>query len=298
MCLLLTAACGPALPAPGASTRVPVAPAPPAALFTADPAFSPAAVPPVDAATWVIADARTGRFLAGSGEHQRRAMASTTKMTTAMVALDLASPDQVVSVPDDATHLAPDYSVAGLRAGQRVTVRQLLEATLIPSGSDAAETLAQTLVPRDRFLSLMNQKVAGWGLMDTHYVNPFGADEEGQYSSAFDLAVIGYHVVHDYPVLAGIVDRSHLDPSLTFQPRAGEEDNTNQLLDTYPGVVGVKTGNTNLAGHCLVLDYRHAGTEIIAALMGSEDSFGDGRILLDAARNLDPPPTAPGLVNA
>ena len=132
-----------------------------------------------------------------------RAPASLTKLITAMVAVDNAgSMDRVVVVTKAATQIIP--SVMGLSTGERVTVRQLLDGLFLDSGNDAAEALARGIVPRDRFIRLMNLKAESIGLTASHFVNPSGLDADGHVMSAHDLAHVAAYIGKYYPELAAI----------------------------------------------------------------------------------------------
>ncbi|HXJ49244.1 MAG TPA: serine hydrolase, partial [Candidatus Acidoferrum sp.] len=132
-----------------------------------------------------------------------RAPASLTKLITAMVAVDDAgSLDRVVEVTPGATQVIP--SVMGLSAGERLTVRQLLDGLFLDSGNDAAEALAQGIVPRDRFIRQMNQKAKSIGLTGSHFVNPSGLDAPGHGMTAHDLVHTAAYLDRYYPELAAI----------------------------------------------------------------------------------------------
>src|SRR5258708_31320286 len=190
--------------------------------------------------------------LLGRSPHQRMAIASTTKLTTAMVVLDHASPDDRLVVPDTAVNVEPN--VMGLSAGETLTVRELLYGLLLDSGNDAAETLAANTVGHGRadFVRAMNSKAVALGLTDTHFVNPSGLDDAGQYSSAHDLALTAAYLFEHYPVLAGVVTTKEQTLPYSSDHKAFFPTNLDKLLWTYPGAIGFKTGLTDIAGQAFV----------------------------------------------
>ena len=215
-------------------------------------------------------------------EHESRtprAPASLTKLMTVAVALDHASLDRQLVVPDGATGMEPN--LMGLAAGEVVTVRELLFGIFLLSGNDAAETLAQAIIPRDRFLAEMNARAASWGLRATHFENPSGLDAGGQQASPQDLAVITGHLLAEHPEVAPIAaTREQFIPAGPHH-RAYGTYNLNKLLSTYPGATGLKTGFTDDAGGCVVATATRDGRHLVAVVMGSDVFFTDAARLLD-----------------
>lgn len=229
--------------------------------------------------------------------------ASTTKMATALTAMDVLGLDDEVRVGDEINMIVEGSSRAWLSEGDVLTVRQLLIALLVPSGNDAAYTLAthagreilgDEQAPIDQaikaFMNRVNTKAESLGLRDSHFIVPDGYDAEGQYSTAHDLAVLAKACL-DNPVIAEIVG--------TFESveywESGETAtlyNTNELINPespyyMPEAVGVKTGNSELAGSCLVSAAHISGKTYISVVMGSgpESRFLDSVVLFDAAAN-------------
>jgi D-alanyl-D-alanine carboxypeptidase (penicillin-binding protein 5/6) len=170
----------------------------------------------------------------------------------------------------------------GLRAGERVSVRDLLYGLILLSGNDAAHTLAIAAAgSQPRFVAQMNRYAAALGLADTHYANPVGLDQKGNYSSALDLAALTRHLLRIL-AFARIADsRSAYLPS-TNPPRRIES--INQLLQEAPWVTGVKTGHTFGALYVLVGSGRRKGVELISDAIGApsdEDRFSDNLELLE-----------------
>jgi D-alanyl-D-alanine carboxypeptidase (penicillin-binding protein 5/6) len=210
-----------------------------------------------------------------------RAPASLTKLITAMVAVDDAgSLDHVVEVTPAATQITP--SVMGLSPGEHVTVRQLLDGLLLDSGNDAAEALAQGIVPRDRFIRQMNQKAGSIGLTGSHFTNPSGLDAPGHGMTAHDLVHVAAYLDKYYPDLAAIAATKDVAIPATAEHKAFYPHNLNRLLWSYPGATGLKTGLTDNAGGCMLAtatrDGRHLAVVVLNATLHSTD---------DAAKLLD-----------
>jgi len=210
-----------------------------------------------------------------------RAPASLTKLITAMVAVDDAgSLDRVVEVTPAATQISP--SVMGLSPGEHLTVRQLLDGLLLDSGNDAAEALAQGIVPRDRFIRQMNQKAGSIGLTGSHFTNPSGLDAPGHGMTAHDLAHVAAYLDKYYPDLAAIAATKDVAILATAQHKAFYPHNLNRLLWSYPGATGLKTGLTDNAGGCMLAtatrDGRHLAVVVLNATLHSTD---DAALLLN-----------------
>ncbi len=200
----------------------------------------------------MLTDARRGEYLAGENASARLPMASTTKIMLALVALQEADLDKEVTVSREAAAFAkPPYSNVGLVAGDVLSVRELLEATMISSGDDAAYALAETLGDGsvDDLVEKMNREAETFGLEDTHFENPVGFDASEQYSSARDLAQMT-RLAMGYPEFREMVSTTYA--TISTRDREIPLTNTNDLLFTYQPATGVKTGTTPEAGPSLV----------------------------------------------
>ncbi|HEX6548766.1 MAG TPA: D-alanyl-D-alanine carboxypeptidase family protein [Candidatus Dormibacteraeota bacterium] len=227
----------------------------------------------------VLVDLDRKQVLWAKDSTAQRAPASLTKMMTAMVAVEHASLEQAVVVPDAAAAMEPD--VMGLSAGEVLTVRELLYGLFLDSGNDAAETLAQALMPRQQFLDLMNSKAAAWGLSGTHFGNPSGLDDPDLRSTPYDLGVIAGHLELDHPELLEIAGTKERPIPGTSQHKAFDPYNFNKLLWQYPGATGLKTGYTDDAGGCVTATATRNGRRLVAVVMGSDVFFTDAGRLLD-----------------
>jgi len=233
----------------------------------------------ITAAAGILVDLDTRTVLWERNPYAGRAPASLTKMVTAMVALDLASPDAQLTVKRSMTDVIPD--TMGVFPGERVPLRDLLYGLFLDSGNDAAEVLAQGIVPRPLFLELMNRKARSLGLTGTTFANPTGLDDPGARSTAYDLAMIAGYLTTHYPLLTQIAaTEDHYIPA-TAGHRAYEPLNLNKLLELYPGATGLKTGLTDDAGGCLAATATRGGHHLVAIILGSDVFFTDSEALLD-----------------
>jgi serine-type D-Ala-D-Ala carboxypeptidase (penicillin-binding protein 5/6) len=237
--------------------------------------------PRPEARAWVLVDATDGDRLAGRGISSRRAIASTTKLMTAYLALRELPLDKMLTAPDYQPS-SPLESLAGLAPGERMSVRDLLYALLLESANDAAVTLAEGVsgsVPR--FVREMNKAAAALGLTGTHYENPIGLDSAQNYSTAEDLAALTLRLRRD-PLFRRIVDTP--DAVLKTGGHTRQIANRNLLLDKVPWVNGVKTGHTLAAGDVLVGSGTRKGATLVSVVLGapSESARDEGTLeLLD-----------------
>lgn len=203
--------------------------------------------------------------------------ASTTKMMTAIVAHENMSLDQIIEVKKT----YPEGVDINLQPGEKIRVSDLLYATLVQSANDAAEVLAESYPGgRPAFVTAMNNKVAELKLLHTHFQNPTGLDETDHYSSAADLARIAdYLLISDY--LSRIVSTENAVVSSADFSAIHPISNVNQLLGRVSGVVGIKTGFTDLAGEALITLVNRGNHEVIISLLGSTDRFADTTKLID-----------------
>jgi D-alanyl-D-alanine carboxypeptidase (penicillin-binding protein 5/6) len=231
-----------------------------AALALAAP--SSAAPPQVTARAWLVQNAATGEVLLHREERARLPIASITKLMTVLVALEHAGLNDVVTVVPGAASVGE--STIHLRPGERIAVHDLVEAALIQSANDAAWALANHVGGGSvaRFVALMNAKARLLGLTDTRFVRPDGLDAPGQFSSARDVTKLA-RVAMNRPAVRTIVRQRTGDA-------AGRPLHTwNDLLGSFPGLIGVKTGHTRGAGWSEVAAARGRGLTIYATILGS-----------------------------
>jgi D-alanyl-D-alanine carboxypeptidase (penicillin-binding protein 5/6) len=223
----------------------------------------PPAVPRAEAA--IVVDGRDGDVMFRRNASDRRPIASTTKLMTALLTLERTSPRQVLPAADYAA--APVESRIGLRPGERMTVGDLLEALLLESANDAAATLAEGVAgSREEFVPQMNERARELGLDGTSYANPIGFDDPLNYSTARDLADLA-RLLLARPRFARIVDMPVAQLESGARPRT--IDNRNTLIESHPFVSGVKTGHTLGAGYVLVGAAKGAGgARVISVVLG------------------------------
>lgn len=216
-------------------------------------------------------------------------MASTTKIMTALIAIESASLDRMLTVPQsayDRVHL-DDGSSAGLVVGEKLTLKDLLYAMMLPSGNDAAITIAEGLGgTRGQFVEWMNLFAIRLRLFQTHYTNPDGlstdAENAEHYTSPHDLARLAEYAL-SIPTFARIVGTKSYHVDATDTHGAHDWRNTNPLLSDFSGTIGVKTGHTDVAGWCLVFAAKLNGYELVGAVLDSPTEAGrelDAMILL------------------
>lgn len=222
------------------------------------------AAPRLTAASAFLVQPDTHDVVYARHEAERRPMASTTKMMTALVALDRFDLSDRLTVAPYAAQVGE--SVVGLRAGERMTFADLLRALLLASANDAAATIAVDAAgSEERFVEQMNRRARALGLRDTHFANPVGLDEPGNYSSARDLVELAL-VLRADDFVRRTVDR----PSAVLHSGAHPRTvvNRNDLVLDHPFVTGVKTGHTLDAGYVLVGSARRGGVTVLSAVMG------------------------------
>lgn len=229
------------------------------------PAAGSAQGPPVDARAWALIDARSGDVLVSHAAARHLPIASTTKLMTAYVALRELPLDRIVrAAPYEAEY---GESLLELRPGQRISVRDLLYGLILRSGNDAAYDLALAAAGSEqRFVDQMNRYAAAIGLADTHYANPIGLDQDGNYSSAADLATLARRLLRNR-AFARIADSRSARLRSLRPPRTIET--LNDLLYRAPWTTGVKTGHTFGAAYVLVGSGHRHGTNLISVVIGA-----------------------------
>jgi D-alanyl-D-alanine carboxypeptidase (penicillin-binding protein 5/6) len=206
-----------------------------------------------------------GRELWARNPAKRHAMASITKVMTAVVVLERADLDAEVKVTASETKLGE--SDAKIRPGDELPVRRLLEAMMVKSANEAAEALAVHTGGSVRgFVTKMNDKAAELGLADTHFDNPHGLDSKEHYTTPRDLSTLGRYAMNN-PEFRRMVKM----PSVTLTGKAGTRtmENSNQLLKTFPGAEGIKTGWTDDAGYSLMSAAKRGDVELVAVVLGT-----------------------------
>jgi D-alanyl-D-alanine carboxypeptidase (penicillin-binding protein 5/6) len=222
----------------------------------------------------VLADAATGQILWGRDLGTERPMASVTKVMTALLVLQGGNLGQQIRVPKAAFSYAWKYGgeTASLRPGDVLTAQQLLAALLLPSGADAAYTLANAYGPgMTAFIARMNATAARMGMSHTHFTSPDGLPyptETATYSTPSDLLTLGLAAMK-YPVFRSIVNLRFYHLPKGHGHHQYWWDNTDGLIGSYQGAIGIKTGYTDVAKHCLLFEAARNGRTLIGVVLSS-----------------------------
>ena len=243
--------------------------------------LNPYGFPQTSARALCLISGDSGELLYCQNGNEALPMASTTKIMTALVALERCSADSVVTVPREACNI--EGSSVYLREGEKITVRDLLYGLMLESGNDAACALAiASYGSVDKFVTAMNKRARELGLVSTSFANPHGLPAENHYTTARELAKIAYTAMQN-PLFREIVKTK----TYTAKGENGEPtryfSNHNRLLGSYEGTVGIKTGYTLSAGRCLVTSAERNGTSFIAVTLGDRNDFADHRAMYDFA---------------
>ena len=233
----------------------------------------------VSATAAVLMDAYMGQVLYEKNGDRQMLIASTTKIMTALVVLEHAAPDDVITVTPN--HMAEGSSMY-LRAGETVRVEELLYGLLLCSGNDAALALTECAGGLTPFVALMNEKASALGMAHTSFANPNGLDADGHYSTARDMAVLAAAAVEN-PTFRRICSSR----SVTIGQRTME--NHNRLLRQVEGCVGLKTGYTRAAGRTLVSCTERDGCRLVAVTLQDGNDWADHAALYDYGFRLTAP---------
>ncbi len=238
--------------------------------------------PPVTASAWIVYDELTDTVLAERNADTPSPMASITKIMTVVVALENGNLDDPVLISEDAA--AAGGQEIGLVAGETVSLGALVRAALIRSGNDAAAAIAEHIGGSiDGFVRMMNERATELGMDNTHFVNPHGLDATGHYSSPRDMLIVGRHGM-SMPAFVEIARARMMvfpDSPNGVQRSAS---NTNRILNTYEGSIGVKTGETPRAGLTYVGAAERHGRRVFAVVF---NSIGQRSHLTDAVALFD-----------
>jgi len=251
-------------------------------LSTKKPVTKPAVLasePSVSAASAVLMDVETGDIIYGKKADTRRPPASTTKIMTAILGLELGRPDEVVTVSPKAA--AVGEATLHLDPGEKIILYELITGALVKSGNDACVAIAEHIAgSEEQFVKLMNKKALALGAQNTNFVNTNGLPLKEHYTTAKDLALMARHGLQ-LPQFAGITRQKtasihFLEPDVFMDLK-----NTNKLLTNYPYANGVKTGTTTAAGKCLVASATKEGRQLLVVVLNAPDRFGDAQKLLE-----------------
>ena len=223
-------------------------------------------IPTINSRAYVVIDRKSNTILVGKNENQKKKMASTTKIMTALVVIENCNLSDTVEVSKKAA--GTGGSRLGLKTGDKITVYDLLYGLMMCSGNDAAVSLAEHVAGSiSGFADLMNKKAQELGLSNTHFVTPHGLDEDEHYTTAYELAILANHAMNN-EIFAKIVGTKNYTITINGYPKA--LTNTNELLGVLNGVYGIKTGFTNGANRCLVTSCKRGDMDIICVVLGAD----------------------------
>lgn len=227
------------------------------------------AIPSISAKSAIAIEASTGRIIYEKDANVKMPMASTTKIMTAIVALEQNLLTDNVVVSNNAAWTGG--SSVDLKKDDEIELSELMYGLMLNSGNDAAVAIAEhTSGTVEEFAKLMNEKAKEIGALSTNFVTPHGLDSPEHYSTAYDMAIIAKYALNN-PTIRKLVSTSHY--TMKFKNgKTKQLSNTNPLLSFYEGASGVKTGYTGLAGKCLVASAKRDDLEIIAVLLGDPSS--------------------------
>ena len=222
--------------------------------------------PIINSRSAIIYDRTSGSVLFGKSENEKRKMASTTKIMTALIVLENSNLDDIVTVSSKAA--GTGGSRLGLRTNDKISVRDLLYGLMLCSGNDAAVALAEHISgDLPNFATLMNKKCDFLDLKSTNFVTPHGLDNDDHYTTAYELAVITNHALQNKTFLKYVGTKNY---TVTINGYPKNLCNTNELLGNLNGVYGVKTGFTNGANRCLVTAVKRGNMDLICIVLGAD----------------------------
>lgn len=226
-----------------------------------------------------ILDQKTGRVLFEANMHRRLPMASTTKVMTALLAIERGRLDEPVTCSPGA------FGISGtsiyLQQGETLTLEQMLYGLMLASGNDAAAAIAEHIGgSQEQFAAMMNERARQIGAVNTHFTNPHGLPDEDHYTTAYDLALIAREAMQN-DTFRRIVSTRRMSIPWAGRTYNRQLNNKNKLLSAYEGATGVKTGYTSRAGRCLVFGALQDNLELVGAVLGCADWFDEAARLMD-----------------
>ncbi|MBI2314734.1 D-alanyl-D-alanine carboxypeptidase [Candidatus Daviesbacteria bacterium] len=242
--------------------------------------------PKITAKAALFIDTKDGKTLYSKNINGRLPIASLVKVMTVLVALEHKNMDDTYVVSERAAGMEPDKML--LIAGEKLTLKELLSGIFLVSANDAAEVLAEgTIGDREEFIKLMNIKAQQLGMKDSYFANSTGLDEDtnNSYSTVYDLAILTRYLIKHYPEVVDISKTEHIYLPITENHQDYDMYSGINLLTTYPGVIGFKTGYTPEAGLTLITLARKDNHEVIGVLLGTENRRDEARELLDYSFN-------------
>ncbi len=241
---------------------------------------SPLPVPSVSAKTAVVMDINTGRVLYEKDKDEKIYPASTTKIMTALIAVEQGNMDKEVKIPPEAVGV--EGSSIYLAQGEKLPMRDLVYGLMLRSGNDSAVAIAEEIAgSTEEFVNMMNRRAQEIGAKNTHFMNPNGLQDENHYTTAYDMALMARQAMHN-PTFREVAKAK------SYQADRGEGKfnmfyNKNKVVYQYEGGTGIKIGFTKTAGRTLVASSERDGMELICVVMNDPNWFEDSYALMDYA---------------
>ncbi|MFZ5943650.1 MAG: D-alanyl-D-alanine carboxypeptidase family protein [Bacillota bacterium] len=241
--------------------------------------FSAFAQVNVNAPSAILIDAQTGKLLYSKNPYEQRPPASTTKILTAIIAIEKGNLEKIVNISDRAAQTGE--ARLNLVSGEKITLKNLIYGALLKSGNDSTVAIAEGVAASvEEFVEMMNLKAKLIGCTNSHFSNTNGLPSEKHYSTAYDLAQIARYAMNN-DIFSEIVGTTTYTVKWEESGRVRTIKNTNKLLTSYPGANGVKTGTTNKAGQCLVASAVKGNQTLIAVVLKSQNRFAEAAKLLN-----------------
>lgn len=229
--------------------------------------------PHISAKAAALMAADTGEVLFAQNETERLGIASTTKIMTALLTLEQATPNRVVKTTPEMVYV--EGTSMGLKVGDSVSFHALVYGMLLSSGNDAANTAALSVSGSFKaFADLMNRKAKEIGMKNTHFVTPSGLDDKAHYSTAYDMALLGCYAIRN-PLFAEVCSTQKATLFYGKEPSRHCLTNHNRLLRTLPGAFGIKTGYTQKSGRCLVSAVQRNGVTLVCVTLCDPNDWQD-----------------------
>ncbi|MGN0467182.1 MAG: D-alanyl-D-alanine carboxypeptidase family protein [Acutalibacteraceae bacterium] len=235
----------------------------------------------ISAASAVVMEAQSGQVIFEKNAHTRRSMASTTKIMTAVLAVESGRINETVEI--SAEMCGAEGTSIGLKAGNKIKLLNLVYGMMLESGNDAANAVAVFLGKSvEQFANMMNRKALEIGMENTNFVTPSGLDDENHYTTAYDMALLGAYAMKN-PLFEQIVSSKSAKVDFESPDITVTYSNHNRLLYSYDGAVGIKTGFTKKSGRCLVSAAKKNGVKVIAVTLSAPDDWNDHKKMLSYA---------------
>ena len=227
----------------------------------------------------ILINALTNEVVYEKNAYEKRGMASTTKIMTALLTIERGNLHKTYVAKDEDVRI--EGTSIGLKEGDRITLETLVQGMLLESGNDAANVSARVIgKSREKFVSLMNQKAKEIGMEDTQFKNPSGLTEEGHFSTAYDMALLGSFAIKNKQ-FRDICSQSSIRVSYGNPEYQRTFKNHNKLLNSVEGAFGIKTGFTKASGRCLVSAAERDGVTLIAVTLSAPDDWNDHKKLFE-----------------